>query len=53
MDLFTLMGKRVQTVEIFAKDQLIRMDLSDLPAGVYLLKAGNHSKRIVKVDAGF
>ena len=52
VELFTLMGKRVQTLENINNDQHIRMDLSGLPAGVYFLKAGTQTKRVIKADPG-
>lgn len=52
IDLYSTLGERIQSMENFGNASKIRMDLSDLPAGVYFLRAGAHTKRIVKAAPG-
>lgn len=51
IDLFSLVGERIKTLENLNGNQHCSLDLSDLPTGVYILKVGPHVQRIIKAES--
>jgi len=52
IEIYSLLGERLYTQANPSLDPHIRIDLSGLPAGVYLLKVGSQTQRITKANPG-
>ena len=47
LQIFDINGRRVRTLELKAGVDTLRIDLGDLPKGVYTIMLGNTTKKLI------
>lgn len=48
LSIYTLAGKVVQRTMLGVSNQTVNISVADLPKGIYLVRAGNETKRLIK-----